>query len=361
MTLNASGTISLAGTTTGQSVEIELGGSGTSQISLNDTNVRTLLGVASGQISMSSAYGKSNRVSLSYTFTSSTPNASLNVTSIGGYVSGKSDITITVNGGVYLYATSTGNYGLTLSGGNTGDTVTLVNKGYIMGMGGAGARCSSNGATGGPALSIGFNTTINNANSAAYIGGGGGGGSGGNYGGGLGAGGGGGAGGGSGGPGAVIFVGCATGGAGGAIGAGGGTGGIYTYHCPCGGGYAIGGGGGGGRVFPGSGGAGGCGCSGYDQGRGGTAGGGGGGETQCGAGSNGGSGGSSNGTGGNPRGCVRYPTIAFYAGGGGGGWGASGGSSQHQSGGAGGKAVALNGHTATFVSCCKARVWGSIS
>ena len=61
MTMNSSGPISLAGTTTGQSIEIELGGSGTTQISLNDTNVRTLAGVASGAITMpTNFYGKSN-------------------------------------------------------------------------------------------------------------------------------------------------------------------------------------------------------------------------------------------------------------------------------------------------------------
>jgi hypothetical protein len=60
MTLNATGAISLAGTTTGQSIEVELGGNGTTQISLNDTNVRTLAGVASGAISLSNFYGKSN-------------------------------------------------------------------------------------------------------------------------------------------------------------------------------------------------------------------------------------------------------------------------------------------------------------
>jgi len=60
MTLNASGPISLAGTTTGQSIEIELGGTGTTQISLNDANVRTLAGVASGAITMpTNFYGKS--------------------------------------------------------------------------------------------------------------------------------------------------------------------------------------------------------------------------------------------------------------------------------------------------------------
>lgn len=48
MTLNASGPISLGGSTTGQSVNIELGQSATAQISFNDTNVRTLTGTTAG-------------------------------------------------------------------------------------------------------------------------------------------------------------------------------------------------------------------------------------------------------------------------------------------------------------------------
>lgn len=62
MALNASGAISLAGTTAGQSISVELGGTGTTTISLNDDSVRGLLGVASGAISLSSAYGKANSV-----------------------------------------------------------------------------------------------------------------------------------------------------------------------------------------------------------------------------------------------------------------------------------------------------------
>lgn len=60
MTLNASGPISLGGSTAGQSINLELGQSATAQVSLNDTNVRTLAGVASGAIIMpTNFYGKS--------------------------------------------------------------------------------------------------------------------------------------------------------------------------------------------------------------------------------------------------------------------------------------------------------------
>jgi len=62
MTLNASGPISLGGATTGQSINIELGQAATALASINATNFRTLAGVASGQISLSNFYGKSNIV-----------------------------------------------------------------------------------------------------------------------------------------------------------------------------------------------------------------------------------------------------------------------------------------------------------
>ena len=60
MALNASGPISLGGSTSGQSINLELGLSATAAISLNAAAVRTLLGKASGLISLSDAYGKSN-------------------------------------------------------------------------------------------------------------------------------------------------------------------------------------------------------------------------------------------------------------------------------------------------------------
>lgn len=63
MALNSSGRISLAGATTGESIALELALSATGQISLNDTAVRTLAGIASGAISMpANFWGKSNGV-----------------------------------------------------------------------------------------------------------------------------------------------------------------------------------------------------------------------------------------------------------------------------------------------------------
>lgn len=60
MALNASGPISLGGSTTGESIAAELALSPTAEITLNDTGVRTLAGVASGAITMPTDFwGKS--------------------------------------------------------------------------------------------------------------------------------------------------------------------------------------------------------------------------------------------------------------------------------------------------------------
>lgn len=69
MTLNASGPISMGGSTAGQSINLELGQSATATITMNDANVRALAGVPSGAISFpSNFYGKSNVVGFSNFF-----------------------------------------------------------------------------------------------------------------------------------------------------------------------------------------------------------------------------------------------------------------------------------------------------
>ena len=346
MTLPVSGAISF------NAINVELGVAGTTTANINQATYRTLAGVpGSGTtISLSNFYGKSNRVSVSSTFSSSTANASLNISAIGGYVAGVTDITVTINGGVYLYATSTGNYGLNLTGGTAGDTLTIVNNGFIMGMGGlGGTNPILNGNAGGPALNIPISATINNTNGSAYIGGGGGGGGGGGS-----AGGGGGVGGGTGG-----FVtpnsglGGGTGGAGGGIGASG-----ANAQTGSSGGTSFSGGGGGGRVFPGTGGAGvtvtsparAPGLGGTDDGGGGTA-------PAIKGSVTSGAGGSANAVGGNGNGSSA---------GGGGGWGATGGNGNNgigtaSFGGAGGKAVNLNGNSVTWTSGNTTRVYGAVS
>jgi hypothetical protein len=353
-----SGTISL------NDVNVELGLSGTTTIQMNQANVRTLAGVGGSgtTISMNDLRGKSNRVTLSYTFSSNTANASLNLSAISGYISGKSDITVTVNSGVYLYATSTGGYGLNLSGATTGDTLTIVNNGFIMGQGGnAGISAdgtSGVGNAGGPALNLntGINPTI--TNTSGYIAGGGGGGASGYLNSGfVGGGGGGGAGGGNGSTSARGYA----GGSGGSPGSTGnnGTGGVYQWGKSVSG--SSGGGGGGGRIIPGSGGSGGItgNINGTIQrGVGGGAGGGGGAGS-----SDGGAGGGSTSSGSDGPGYGG-------GGGGGGGWGAAGGKAAnassggyYQNGGSGGKGINLNGKSITWTggSASSSRVYGAVS
>jgi hypothetical protein len=66
MALNISGALSLAGTTLGQSIQLELGGNGTTQISLNDLTVRNLAGIPSGAIALNNFYGKSRAMGIFY-------------------------------------------------------------------------------------------------------------------------------------------------------------------------------------------------------------------------------------------------------------------------------------------------------
>lgn len=60
MPLNTSGPISIGGSTTGQSINLELGRAATASSNLNETALRNLAGKASGIIKLSDFYGKSN-------------------------------------------------------------------------------------------------------------------------------------------------------------------------------------------------------------------------------------------------------------------------------------------------------------
>lgn len=314
-------------------INTELGLSSTAPISLGSTVVRTLFGVSSGAISQSNGRGKSNVFRA--TVSSSQLNFNLRTWALANGWNGTTIAEITIAPGVYIWSNNTSIAGLTIDG-SWPNGITLINNGFIMGMGGNGANGAgpATGSTaGGTAISLGVNATIINN---SYIGGGGGGG--GNS---SGPGGGGGAGGGAGGRG-LIYASPSSlpGGAGGTIGnvggngsgegsfsnggrgggAGGGSGSSYfNYYF-----LAGGGGGGGGRIFPGVGGAGGAktnyGVPGY-----------------------------AGGSAGNPG--TTAPRNAYFLAGGGGGWGASGGAGTDGSvnnvgGSPGGRAIALNGFSA---------------
>lgn len=187
MTMVSTGEISLGGSATSgglnQSVNIELGRSATASINMNESAVRTLAGVASGAISMSNFYGKSNQ--FSFTISTNQTNGNLRTLAINAGWNQSSKLVATINAGVYVSSNSTGTPGLTISGSFPGG-VDLINNGFIIGMGGAGANLNgsavsarNNGSPGGLALSVASAVSI--TNNGTIGGGGGGGGTGGGY------------------------------------------------------------------------------------------------------------------------------------------------------------------------------------
>jgi len=362
MALPASGAIRM-----GADIGVELGNTATSMISIGATAPRTLAGVPSGAIRVAADfYGKSS--SQSFTITTNQQELNLRTYLLANGWNGASQALVTINPSVYIWSDSISTAALTITGSFPGG-VQITNNGYIIGRGGNGGLSYQQnsdtsvkiGQSGGPAISLGVNATIIN-NSGAYIaGGGGGGGSGGYYSpfvNSWAGSGGGGAGGGTGGFTEILSI--YAGGSGGAVGASGSNG---SNTGP--GGYE-GAGGGGGRILPGTGGQGGfygAGNEGY--GRGGGAGGGGGRGSWDGKSGTppygvGGTGGSAGNVGENSIVDIDNVGSDFDQGGnggGGGGWGASGGTGTQGilgpspgatwAGGSGGKAIALNGNSAT--------------
>jgi len=185
MTMVSSGPISLGGnaTTSGlnQSINIELGQSATAQISLNDSNVRTLLQVPSGAISLSNAYGKANQ--FAFTISSNQTNANLRTLAVNAGWNQSSRVVATISSGVIISSNATGTPALTVNGSFPGG-VELINSGVIVGMGGNGGNGGNgwqfiqgtDGSAGGLAISVSVAVSINNAGTIAGGGGGGGGG-----------------------------------------------------------------------------------------------------------------------------------------------------------------------------------------
>ena len=197
MTLPASGAISLAnnsGDTTTQSVNKELGKASpyNQTVSLNDTAVRTLAGVASGAISMSNLRGKSSAFVFSQTISANTQNYNLRAAAVaaGWNQTTPLSATVTINSGVVVGSASTGSFafdtGVTFP---SGTILAVVNNGYIVGRGGDGSNGGQGvavgnsgtvaaGAAGGPAFRAQYAVSITNNGT---IGGGGGGGGGGGF------------------------------------------------------------------------------------------------------------------------------------------------------------------------------------
>ena len=120
MALNGSGPISLGGSTTGQSVNLELGKSATAQISMNDAAVRSLIGVSSGAVVMPTNFWGKSSVTLSI------PTSPINITTnVSGTVWG------TCGAKLAFGYWGDGSYGQ-LSEGNSTSLGTWVTPGSAM-------------------------------------------------------------------------------------------------------------------------------------------------------------------------------------------------------------------------------------
>lgn len=192
MALPASGSISLS------DVNVELGSPSSTTRALNDAAVRTLFGVASGTISMSNGYGKSNTPTYNLTISANTNDYNIRSAAISAGWPGSVDanVNVTINPGVFVGSTSTGSSAFSIgSPWPAGSALTVTNNGTIVGRGGGGGNGGtggvgppvapktapgSAGGAGGPAFNTGRAVTVTN-NGTISGGGGGGGGGGGAY------------------------------------------------------------------------------------------------------------------------------------------------------------------------------------
>ena len=127
-----------------------------------------------------------------YTIPANTNNFDLRKAIVDAGWNGTQEVnaTLTIATGIYVTSISTGSYALYISPSfPAGSRLTLINNGYIIGKGGNGGKgggtptsaliAGSAGTAGGPALYVGYSTSITNNGTIGGGGGGGGGGSGG--------------------------------------------------------------------------------------------------------------------------------------------------------------------------------------
>ena len=192
MALPNSGPLSL------NQIHVEAGGSSGSTASINDADIRGLIGKSSeATMSFNEWYGASSAVTISQTISSSTNNYNMASSRGPTYSPGITNYTLTVNPGVIVGSNSTtGDSLATGTSWTSGDTITVNNYGTISGRGGDGGLGSftpftdqppgtfnapgwSDGAAGGTvngaAIKLNYPTTIKNFGSVYGAGGGGGG------------------------------------------------------------------------------------------------------------------------------------------------------------------------------------------
>ena len=198
MALPNSGPLSL------NQIHVEAGGNSGSTASINDSDIRDMIGKSSGaQSSFSEFYGASSSVTINQTISSSTNNYNMASNRGGTYSAGVTAYTLTINPGVTVGTNSATSTSLqTGTPWSSGDTIIVENYGSVKGGGGAGGAGGSisnanypftnvpnpdqftaagNGTTvNGAAFNAAYPTTFKNFGSI-YGGGGGGGGGGANF------------------------------------------------------------------------------------------------------------------------------------------------------------------------------------
>jgi hypothetical protein len=160
---------------------------GGARVPAGQPNIGYGLIAASGTISVGTFRGANKVFTFNQTISANTSNYNLKASAIaaGWNQSDTLQATVTVNSGIYVFATTTGSYafdtGVTFP---SGSTLSVINNGIIAGRGGAGGAGGNNsgggaGGAGGPAFRAQYATSI--TNNGAVGGGGGGGGGGGAY------------------------------------------------------------------------------------------------------------------------------------------------------------------------------------
>ena len=200
------GSMSIGGSTVGESIALELDKLVTGELSLDNAEVRTLLDrpIPQSEISMIAAFGKSNKTKT--IINASSPRgagAVIDPSVVTGYTAGNTEVELNIDSGVALFSTDITKPALTIRGFVEGDTVTVNISGGIIGIGGHGgdanqATLGGAGEPGGTAILVDSAGVTLNVLPNGFIAGGGGGGGAGKYAAGF-ASGGGGAGGGRGG------------------------------------------------------------------------------------------------------------------------------------------------------------------
>jgi hypothetical protein len=168
-------------------INTELGLAATTTHDLDAADMRVLAGIAAGApIGMASFYGKTRRVGVYYTLASNAADGNMRNAAIaaGWDQVIPIDLTVTINGGVYCYGSSTGVYALLSGTFPANSLVKLINNGGILGAGGVGGAGAAGvwlgvangnaGAAAGPGFCAQQAVTVTN-NSWIAAGGGGGG------------------------------------------------------------------------------------------------------------------------------------------------------------------------------------------